>query len=47
MGFNRSWTITPDTPETGVYTILVTVATGSGNAGRPDRYQIETFKSEF
>ena len=44
MAFNRSWTITPDTPETGVYTILVDV-NWTGNAG-PQTLQLETFKSE-
>ena len=44
MAFNRSWTITPDTPETDVYTILVTV-NWTGNAG-VQTLQLETFKSE-
>ncbi len=44
MAFNRSWTITPDTPETGVYTILVNV-NWTGNAGA-QTLQLETFKSE-
>lgn len=44
LAFNRSWTITPDTPEDGVYTILVTVGwTGSVGA---QNVSIETFKSE-
>jgi type IV pilus modification protein PilV len=44
MAFNRSWTITPDTPETDVYTILVTI-NWAGNAGA-QTLQLETFKSE-
>jgi len=44
MAFNRSWTITRDTPETGVYTILVNV-NWTGNAGA-QTVQLETFKSE-
>ena len=45
MAFNRSWTITPDTPEDGVYTVQVTV-NWTGNAGA-QTVQLETFKSEF
>lgn len=45
MRFNRSWTITPDTPEDDVYTILVTVGwTGALGA---QTVRIETFKSEL
>jgi Tfp pilus assembly protein PilV len=44
LAFNRTWTITPDTPEDGVYTILVDVD-WTGNAGAQN-VQIETFKSE-
>lgn len=44
MAFNRSWTITPDTPETGVYTIVVNVD-WTGNAGA-QTLQLESFKSE-
>jgi len=44
MNFNRSWTITADTPEDGVYTILVTV-TWTGSLG-PQTLQLETFVSE-
>jgi prepilin-type N-terminal cleavage/methylation domain-containing protein len=43
MSFNRSWTITPDTPEVDVYTIQVNVA-WVGNAGA-QTLQLETFKS--
>ena len=43
MIFNRSWTITPDTPELSVYTILVNVAwVGNGGA---QTLQLETFKT--
>jgi len=45
MAFNRSWAITPDTPEDGVYTVQVTV-NWTGNAGA-QTVQLETFKSEF
>ena len=45
MAFNRGWTITPDTPELGVYTILVTV-NWTDNAG-PQTLTLESFKSEF
>lgn len=45
MAFNRTWTITPDTPENDVYTILVTV--GWTNSKGAQRVQIETFKSEI
>lgn len=45
MAFNRSWTITPDTPEIGVYTIVVNV-NWTGNAGA-QTVQLETFKSEI
>jgi type IV pilus modification protein PilV len=41
--FNRSWTITPDTPEDDVYTIVVDVD-WTGNAGAQN-VQLETFKS--
>jgi Tfp pilus assembly protein PilV len=45
MAFNRSWVISPDTPEDGVYTVQVTVNwTGNGGA---QQVQLETFKSEF
>ena len=44
MAFNRTWTITPDTPEDDVYTIAVTVA-WTGNSGAQTG-QLETFKSE-
>lgn len=44
MAFNRTWAITPDTPESGVYTIIVNV-NWTGNAG-PQTVQLETFKSE-
>ena len=43
MVFNRSWTITPDTPETDVYTVLVNV-NWVGNAGA-QTVTLETFKS--
>ena len=43
MIFNRSWTITPNTPEAGVYTILVTVAWVGG--GGAQTLQLETFKT--
>lgn len=43
MAFNRSWTITPDTPEDDVYTIVVDVA-WTGNAGA-QTVQLETFKA--
>ena len=43
MIFNRSWTITPDTPEIDVYTVVVNVA-WVGNAGA-QTLQLETFKS--
>ena len=45
MAFNRSWVISPDTPEFGVYTIQVNV-NWTGNAGA-QTVQLETFKSEF
>jgi hypothetical protein len=45
LRFNRSWTITPDTPEDDVYTILVTVS-WTGATG-PQSVQLETFKSEI
>ena len=45
MAFNRSWLITPDTPEPGVYTVQVAV-NWTGNAGA-QVVQLETFKSEF
>lgn len=45
MAFNRSWLITPDTPEDGVYTVQVTV-NWTGNAGA-QTVQLETFKAEF
>jgi hypothetical protein len=45
MAFNRSWLITPDTPEDDVYTVLVTV-NWTGNAGA-QTVQLETFKSGF
>ena len=45
MAFNRTWTITPDTPEDDVYTILVTV--GWTNSKGAQSVQIETFKSEI
>lgn len=45
MAFNRTWLITPDTPEPGVYTVQVTV-NWTGNAGA-QTVQLETFKSEF
>ena len=43
MAFNRSWTITPDTPEDDIYTIVVNVA-WTGNAGAQS-VTLETFKS--
>lgn len=46
MFFNRSWTITPDTPEDDVYTIVVTVAWNNAR-GAARQVQLETFKSEF
>jgi hypothetical protein len=45
MAFNRSWVITPNTPEIGIYTVLVNV-NWTGNAGA-QTVQLETFKSEF
>jgi len=45
MRFNRSWTITPDTPEDDVYTIRVNVA-WTGSRG-PQTLQLETFKSRL
>lgn len=45
MAFNRTWAITPDTPEANVYTIMVTVSwTGARGA---QSIQLETFKSEI
>lgn len=44
MAFNRTWTITRNAPETGVYTIQVNV-NWTGNAGA-QTVQLETFKSE-
>ena len=46
MAFNRSWVITPDTPETNVYTILVTVG-WTNSTGGARNVQLETFKSEL
>ncbi len=45
MAFNRSWVITPNTPEVGIYTVQVSV-NWTGNAGA-QTVQLETFKSEF
>ena len=45
MAFNRSWTITPDTPEDDVYTIMVVV--GWTNSKGAQTVQLETFKSEL
>jgi type IV pilus assembly protein PilV len=45
MAFNRSWTITPDTPEDDVYTIMVSV--GWTNSKGAQIVQLETFKSEL
>jgi prepilin-type N-terminal cleavage/methylation domain-containing protein len=45
MAFNRSWTITPDTPEDDVYTIMVNV--GWTNSRGAQIVQLETFKSEL
>ena len=45
MAFNRSWTITPDTPEDDVYTIMVNV--GWTNSKGAQIVQLETFKSEL
>jgi type IV pilus assembly protein PilV len=44
MSFNRSWIITPDAPEDGVYTILVTVAWNGAMGAQ--QVQLETYKSE-
>jgi type IV pilus assembly protein PilV len=46
MFFNRSWTITPDTPEDDVYRIVVTVAWNNAR-GAARQVQLETFKSEL
>jgi len=46
MAFNRAWTITPDSPETDVYRILVTVAWNDAS-GAVRNVQLETFKSEL
>lgn len=46
MAFNRSWTITPDSPETDVYRILVTVAWNDAR-GAVRNVRLETFKSEL
>jgi len=45
MAFNRTWTITPDTPEDDVYTIMVVV--GWTNSKGAQSVQLETFKSEL
>ena len=45
MAFNRSWVISPNTPEVGIYTVQVNV-NWTGNAGA-QTVQLETFKSEF
>jgi type IV pilus assembly protein PilV len=46
MAFNRSWTITTDTPEDDVYTIVVTV-TWTNSLGAAQTIQLESFKSEL
>jgi prepilin-type N-terminal cleavage/methylation domain-containing protein len=46
MAFTRTWTITPDTPEPNVYTILVNVA-WTNSTGGARNLQLETFKSEL
>ena len=46
MAFTRSWAITPDTPETDVYTIMVTVG-WTNSTGGARNVQLETFKSEL
>jgi type IV pilus assembly protein PilV len=46
MAFNRTWTITPDTPEDDVYTIVVNVSWTSAKGGTQN-VQIETFVSEI
>jgi prepilin-type N-terminal cleavage/methylation domain-containing protein len=43
MAFNRTWTITPDTPEDDVYTIMVTVGWTTSKGAQI--VQLETFKS--
>ena len=49
MAFNRTWTITPDTPEDDVFTILVTIswngALGAQTLRRQDRQQGLPWKS--
>jgi len=44
--YNRSWTITSDTPEVGVYTIAVQVG-WAGRFGIARAVTIESYKSEF
>ncbi len=44
--FNRSWTITPDVPETDVYTITVVVTWMNGD-GQAGNVTLEGWKSEF
>jgi type IV pilus assembly protein PilV len=46
MAFNRTWTITPDTPEDNVYTIVVNVSWTSAKGGTQS-VQLETFVSEI
>ena len=46
MSFTRTWTITPDSPETDVYRVLVTVG-WTNSRGQLRTVQLETFKSEL
>jgi prepilin-type N-terminal cleavage/methylation domain-containing protein len=45
LRYNRSWTITPDTPEDDVYSILVSVS-WTGALG-PQSVALQAFKSEL
>jgi Tfp pilus assembly protein PilV len=44
MNFTRTWTITPNTPENNVYTILVNVTWANSTNGQRN-VQLESFKS--
>jgi prepilin-type N-terminal cleavage/methylation domain-containing protein len=45
LTYNRSWTVTRDTPEDDVYTVMVTVAWTSVQGAQT--VSLETMKSEF
>ena len=44
--FNRSWTITPDSPEAGIYTIVVEVQ-WTGKLGATRTVSIESIKTDL